>query len=271
MTAFQKVVKYCAIALAAVIIVGIFSGLYGLGSLIFGIADLSKKPEEQTVTSINPEGEFLNLDIDIIAASLTIKSGESFKAETDCEYVTLSQKGSTLLVTEKKHKTLGNDNIGDITIILPENHNLKKAEIETGAGKIDISSLICENLDMELGAGEVKLNNLSVSNKADIDGGAGVITVSLAEINNLELDMGIGELDLTARLIGKNSVNCGVGEAKLNLLGSDEDYIISVDKGIGNATLNGEAMQSGIRYGKGENSLDIDGGIGEIKIEFKAE
>ena len=67
---------------------------------------------------------------------------------------------------------------------------------------------------------------------------------------------------------GKSQLDYGVGETNLTLLGSREDYKIEIDKGIGEAKLEGESMKDDSVYGWGENRIEIDGGIGAIYIEF---
>lgn len=61
----------------------------------------------------------------------------------------------------------------------------------------------------------------------------------------------------------------GIGSTELTLVGNREDYQIELDKGIGSATLEGEKMKDEGVYGSGQNQLQIDGGIGKIRIEFK--
>ena len=80
--------------------------------------------------------------------------------------------------------------------------------------------------------------------------------------------MGVGKLTLKSRIEGESDLDYGVGETDLILLGSLEDYQIEIDKGIGEAKLNGENMQDDSVYGSGENKIEIDGGVGAINIEF---
>ena len=47
-----------------------------------------------------------------------------------------------------------------------------------------------------------------------------------------------------------------------------DDYCIILDKGLGNATINGKNMSDDTTYGTGENKLDIDDGLGSIQIDF---
>ena len=80
--------------------------------------------------------------------------------------------------------------------------------------------------------------------------------------------MGVGKLTLKSRIEGKSDLDYGVGETDLILLGSKDDYKIELDKGVGEARLDGESMRDDSVYGSGENFIQIDGGIGEINIEF---
>ena len=43
---------------------------------------------------------------------------------------------------------------------------------------------------------------------------------------------------------------------------------ISIEKGVGEATINGENIKNEAVYGNGSNKIDIDGGIGKISINF---
>ena len=56
---------------------------------------------------------------------------------------------------------------------IPENiMTFDEVKIETGAGKINIQSLNTQGLYLELGAGDVYIENLIVAKEAKIDGGA---------------------------------------------------------------------------------------------------
>ena len=135
--------------------------------------------------------------------------------------------------------------------------------------KLNIDKISTKNLDLELGAGKVDINQLIVLKDTEIEGGAGKITIKDGDIHNLDLEMGIGSLSLTSKLTGNNHIDAGVGEINLNLLGTMNDYNISLDKGIGSATLAGNSMDDNTQYGTGSNKIDIDGGVGSISIDFK--
>ena len=101
-----------------------------------------------------------------------------------------------------------------------------------------------------------------------IDGGAGSIVIENGKLNNIDLDMGIGKLSLTSEISGNNEIDAGVGDIDLNLIGTINNYKVKLDKGIGSAKFNKEKMKNNTYYGNGLNIIDINGGVGSIKIDF---
>ena len=136
-------------------------------------------------------------------------------------------------------------------------------------GKIEIKDLTTKKLSLELGAGETQMENLKAFDSLDIDSGTGKVTVSSSVINNLDLDMGIGEVKLDAKLMGKNDIDAGVGNLKINVQGEQEDYRIETDKGLGSIKIDGKEAISGQVLGNGKNYIRVNGGIGNIDIDFE--
>ena len=97
----------------------------------------------------------------------------------------------------------------------------------------------------------------------------GKTELNSCEINNLKANLGIGEFVFSGKLTGKNKIDSGIGAIKISLMDNKNNYTINVSKGLGSVTLDGQKLEMDRVYGTGENYLDIDGGIGEIKIEFK--
>ena len=151
---------------------------------------------------------------------------------------------------------------------VPSDFIFDRVAIESGASKTNIEELYTKQLYLDLGAGKVMINNLTVLENAKIDGGAGETIIKSSNIHNLDLEMGVGRLSLSSKLTGNNKIDSGIGEMNLSLLGTLDDYCIILDKGLGNATINGKNMSDDTTYGTGENKLDIDGGVGSIQIDF---
>lgn len=262
----QRVIKYCAIAFAVFLIFSIISALtLGIG-IVANIYDDDSVIENLNMLDINKNSSIL--EIDISASQLVIKDGSSLKAETNNKYIECKQEDNKLTIKEKKHNWFRKNNNSELIIYIPEDFIFDVIAIDTGAGKVDSEKLITKKLYLDLGAGKVDIGNLVVSDKAYIDGGAGEIIIKNGAINDLDLSIGVGRFSLTSILTGDSKIDSGVGEVDLNLIGDNNDYKIKLDKGIGSANLNGNNMNDNTYYGNGSNIIDIDGGVGSIKINY---
>lgn len=268
MSETQKIIKYLAIFFAIFLIVSIFySVMFGIASFL-NIIDYNEKiVDDEKISYTYENNEISIIDIDLKSASAIIKQGNSFKIETNTKNVSLKKRDNKLYIEEKNYRFFRRENSKrQVIIYLPSEYVYEEIEIESDLGKIDIDKINVNELSLDLGAGEIHINELNVLEKAEIDGGAGQIIVDEGTINNLSLDMGIGKLDLTSKLIGKNEIDTGVGETLINLLGTMNDYKIKVDKGLGATYINGKNIESETYYGSGNNIILIDGGVGKIDI-----
>ena len=262
MTTTQKIIKYCAIAFAVFLIAGIIGGI---ASAIDGTAHIFGKKPSGEMKTLDISGEISSLDFDIGASSLEIKSGSAFALESDGD-ITYSVKDGVLKVKENRHIFSGST-AGTVVLTVPEKFVFNKVKIENGAGRFTADYMSADYLNLDFGAGKTDIGFLSAIRSADINCGAGKFTVSDGVMANLKFDMGAGEGNIKSRLLGNSSIDCGVGAMNFALIGTDHDYTIDIDKGIGEVIIDGEKAGGGI-YGKGADKVEIDGGVGAINITF---
>lgn len=271
MTVFQKVIKYLAMAfaifLSVSIIGGIITGLFGI-SLIFSGRDKEYIGEMQTYSI---KGEISSLSVTLSGAKLEIKTADKFSVESNHRYISVKTEKGKLSISEKRKPFSFSSKGVTVILSIPEGFVFDSAKIDTGAGEVEIDSLSSDVLKLSLGAGKAEIKNLTANSHADIDGGAGELTIDGGRLCNLELDMGVGELAIKSRIEGQSQLDYGIGETKLTLLGDRADYKIELDKGIGEAELEGNSIGDNSVYGSGENRIKIDGGIGELRITFLKE
>ena len=266
MTTFQKIIKYFALAFAIFLSVSIISGICGA---LYSVSYFFSGNTTDEMTEHVIGNNFTSLSVNISAAELEIKTGEKFGIETNHRYLTYKENGEILEINETRPFFTSHSGM-KVILTIPEENVFDYADINAGAGSVKIDDLRANSLKIELGAGELKARRLDALDKAEIDGGAGSVTISGGHLNNADIDMGVGELNLTTELSGKSSIDYGVGETNLVLVGTDNDYKIELDKGIGEAWLDGKKMSDDSVYGAGKNFIEIDGGIGELNITFKA-
>lgn len=268
MKAWQKAIKYTAMAFAIFLCVSIIYGILGVFTSVpalFGGNAIGK------MKTYGITGDISKLDIEIGAAAFTIKTGGEFRVESNLKNLTVEEKDGVLKISEKKKFWYTYNGAARLELYIPADTVFDEIDFNSGAGRVDIDALTADEIDFDLGAGEVTVNNLIAFSKAKINGGAGRITIDGGSLHNLDFDMGVGEMNLTSKLDGNCTLELGVGSTKINLIGTSDDYRIDVSKGLGEIDINGEKASDDVIYGSGDSNLKVDGGIGEIKIAFVSE
>lgn len=269
MTQTQKVIKYCAIAFAILLIVSIFSSIVGVISSVFSAFRKADGIVGETITrEISDLESVKNLDISIGAVALEIKNGEAFFVESNHKYLKVEERNGTLVIEDNTPSFLKNTEGAQVILTIPDGFSFDLVNMEIGAGNFTVEALNTKNLSMELGAGETVFENLIVTNQAEIETGVGKFSVLDGSIAELEFGVGVGDVSLTLELTEDSEFECGIGNAEIFLLGSKENYTVSVEKGIGSATIDGKSVSNDEKIGNGAVSLEIHGGIGNIQIAF---
>ncbi|MDD7114550.1 MAG: DUF4097 family beta strand repeat-containing protein [Lachnospiraceae bacterium] len=267
MTTFQKVIKYLALAFAIFLSISIISGIL---QAFVALPNYFGKTPTGEMKAYTFKTNFTELKTDLTASSLEIKTGDSFKVESNLKYLDCREDGNCLIIKETKKLNPGRWKNIQLTLTVPEGTVFSQADIDTGAGEVSIEKLAADSLSLTLGAGELQGKELIANNAAKIDGGAGSITITDCSLHNADIDMGIGELHYTGTLTGNSKVDYGVGETNLTLTGSEKDYQIILDKGVGDAIVNGMSMGDNSTYGNGVNRIEVDGGVGDLNIMFQS-
>ena len=265
MTQSQKVIKYIAVVLAVGLIVCIVGGVLGVIGLFGGFFGNDAVTEEMMFYGVKED--ICSLNIEINAADITIKEGDTFSVESNLKHLRVKEKACCLSIVQTGNFRGSHD--GAVLIITVPVGTVDSIHLQTGAGKFTAENLTAETLNLHFGAGEVSIGTLVATERVFIEGGTGRITISDGALHDLDLDMGVGELNLTSLLTGDCELNTGVGKLNLNLIGVQEDYALEIEKGIGKIYVDGEKVTDYGSFGNGENKIDIDGGIGAINITFK--
>lgn len=265
MTKNQKVIKYLAIAFAFCLIAAIVSGIANGLTFLTGMTDKSDSEGKVQEFSVGENAKYLN--IDLANSDLIIKEGDKFAVETTKGNIIAREKLGSFSVTEK-NSVIENSEEGQTVITVPKGYVFNKIDIDTGKGSLIADVLNSKKVYLDFGAGEVVIDNLISTEDTEIDGGAGKVTIKDGKICDADFDMGAGRLDVTAEITGNSDFDCGVGNVSINLKGKEENYKLKINKGFGAVTIKGEVVSDGTVYGNGPNTIEADGGVGEIKIDF---
>ncbi len=267
MNAFEKTIKYLAIGLAVFIICSIASLVLGIISRLSFFEDDFRGELIDDVKTFEEYVDIRRIDIDIDDIGLEIRQGKEYKIEKKGlkRDVKVSLNNGELKLKEQGSTWLGSTK-GTVTVYIPANTILDEIEVDVGAGRTTIEGLEARSFTLDIGAGAVFIDNCKFD-KADIEGGAGKTDITNSSFKDLEMETGVGSTRIEGYVLGNSKIEAGVGSIKLQLFGSKESYTIKTEKGIGSVRIDGEKPTN--VYGRGENYISIEGGVGSIDIDFK--
>ncbi|KSV59724.1 DUF4097 family beta strand repeat-containing protein [Acetivibrio ethanolgignens] len=307
----QKFVKYLATTLAILLIAAIIGGIvtsvlfltgvyspdshyqgHHSGILITDSFDSSNKNRGRYTATDFSDRELSfsgiqNIKLDASIYSVYLKKDDVNEIQVELHNVyngyIVKQDGNTLILEEpNSFRNFSLNNLFDlldnankqrnasIHITVPQDFTAKEVELNGGVGNIELEKLAMEHLDIDAGVGDIKGFQVTASS-ADIDGGTGNIKFTSSAFGNAEIDSGVGNVIFSGTLQGHTSINCGVGNTELSLSDSRENYYLSLEKGLGTMTLNGNKIKFDDTYTENPGapySLEVSGGVGNITIDF---
>lgn len=197
-------------------------------------------------------------------------------------YGTLSDslKDGTLKITYKPDdrwtgKMIKLKDIDDqkITLTIPKNAFLERALFEVGAADVEVEQMVAKQLYITVGAGKIDADYLKASEEAKLTVGAGSFSAEDVDLMNAELECGVGEMNLSGKIEGDISADCGLGVMELDLNEEQKEYRGELDCGLGKLHFGDIRIErSGKQqYGtsSAKNRMNIKCGLGEVDVYFQ--
>ena len=208
-----------------------------------------------------------NLEISMSAGSLTFVEGSAFQIDYDKSVINVSTHGDSVTIeNDHAHPTASQRRRMDVTVTVPAGYAFDSVDVEMGAGKMIVHSLNADALDLELGAGSATFDRVYITGSAEIQEGAGELAIKGGQINNLTLQCGAGATRVAAALTGTNTVNAAVGAVDLKFDGSEADYTVAFQMGLGACYYNNEKIARSASFGEGPTLVNITGGFGVMRV-----
>ena len=269
MSFFQNLVKYFAYVLAALII---FSIIFGINSLLVGLGSVSDSNNEikKDVTNLECKGNISlsNLKVNLDYSNLKIVTGNLFEVKSNDNNIKCYEDDGYIVVDASS--SMIKTNQSDVIISLPDSIRFDDIDIETGAGSLNIDELYSHKLELSVGAGETIINTLNVE-IADIDTGVGEFNIKDGYVNSIEIDTGVGTSNIKLKVQEYGNFERGVGKVNLDLIGSLDNYKLNLNKGIGKCYVARNELRDNETIGSGMSKIILDGGIGQINVNFIGE
>ena len=167
---------------------------------------------------------------------------------------------------------ISRDRIDRITLYVPRDVNLRKMEMELGAGNFTADCISAEELVIASGASNVSIGSLTAE-QVSLEIGAGNTTIRDAQIGELSAEVGAGNFSLQGSIDGDVDVNAGMGTVYLNLAGKESDYNYDTDCALGSIHIGTEGSMGVFAEGRTINDgavkeMALDCALGEIQVIF---
>ena len=276
MNTFQRVIKYVAIAFAVFLVVGILSGII---AVVSNVVSVVSGEEVKTIDYSEDFSGIEKLNIYHKVGKLNIRPGNGFRVEASnvSDRFRAEAVNGTLIIDEPEYfirrflwfsfGTTQNKSV--ITVYVPEDFHAKRIEIDSGAGNIKLDNLSTDYLKVNAGIGDIQGNKLTAM-RVDADGGVGNMKLLDVNFTDVEFECGVGSIQVEGMIFGKSEFDCGVGSVKININGDRDDYALKVNSGLGTVKVNGNKVSGDFQDDyRADNTISIDGGIGEVDISFR--
>ncbi len=157
---------------------------------------------------------------------------------------------------------------GNIMITIPPTVTLRTCTVSSGTGRLQLEDIHVKNLTLDAGVGNIWGSGVT-ADYLDLDSGTGTVEFNNVLFYNSDIDAGTGSVEIEGRMLGRNIMDCGVGTISLYLHDPKDSYSLHIEKGLGSILVDGSSYHSDlITRENTDNSMQITGGVGLIKIDF---
>lgn len=201
-----------------------------------------------------------------------LKSAEdTWRVEADGigKFQVFVQDGTLYVMGVKKGVNIS---FSEVKIYVPENAVLYNAELNIGAGEMELEYLTADEIKMSVGAGNVKAGNLTAS-ALTVDIGAGEMVIRDSKTEDLEVSVGAGSFEMEGMISGNVNGEVAMGSMELTVYGSrenDHNYELDCAAGsmtVGSRSYSGLGTEMSIDNGAA-TTYELDCAMGELNVRF---
>lgn len=216
-----------------------------------------------------------SLDIEVGGCTFeTVASGD------DCFYIEVEKAGKfqayvedkVLYVLETPSSRRLND-IGEcvITFYIPEEKEFQKVDIELGAGSMKLKNLYADEANLSAGAGKITVSSI-YAKRLHASVGMGQMELKEFDAEKLDAEVGMGELIADGNIRKEAMIECAMGNIEMEIEGSQKDFNYEVEGAMGNISIGkdsyGGFASERIIDNDADKVIDITGSMGNISLEF---
>ena len=283
MTGLQKFIKYVAIAFGIYLSITIVLVFLGIArGLVFSSQtenrdfttneDFKDLLEGNNVEDVTKTYENIkNLEIDLEVTELIIKNGDTFKIEgTNIpNRMEINQEGNKLKITDEKVTSSYKNEDLCLTIYIPENQKLDKAELEMKYMSVDIEKLEVTNLKLDMYSNYCTIDSL-IADNIEIDNEYGDIDIYHCETKIFKLDSESGLENIGVKVMQNAEFDVEYSDTNITLIGTQETYQVNSRNQLGTVYISQTEIPLGNEtLGTGNIKIDLKSKSATVYIEFE--
>lgn len=144
--------------------------------------------------------------------------------------------------------------------------------VGAGTAKLTNISTKYDKVKLEVGAGKLNADTLAVSTHADIEVGAGAVDVQNLTAKTANVECGVGRMVVKGAVESDINAGCGVGSLEMTLDAVESDYNYDIDCGLGSVVINGSkrgglfATAADMVNAGAKGKMRLECGIGKIEL-----
>lgn len=169
---------------------------------------------------------------------------------------------------------IGNSNVPEIWITVPEGRKFAEVNLKTGAGQAEVTGLKADEISVKAGAGEVIMSQVEAK-QMSMEAGAGSLEAKKMDVKNIEFSVGAGSCNYEGKAPEELDADCAMGELVMDLSGKESDHNYSVRCAAGEVTIGNQSgsMLAIERYmdNGADSEYSVDCSMGSISITFAGE
>ncbi len=216
------------------------------------------------------------IDLQIKTRNIVIKSGDiesiSYEGILDTDEIKVDQEK---LKIEDHSKLLKNVNKNVTLEIIIPNRLIHEIEVENKTGDVTLQGIETNELSLELGVGDIELEEVTIHSETEIKGGTGDIQVKDSTFySKFDIEEGAGDIAFIGELMGNVKINCGIGDVKLEVDNHRDNYHIVAEGGINSLKIDGEKMGGSLatqyndNYKNNRFDMKLEVGVGDVQVNF---
>lgn len=157
-----------------------------------------------------------------------------------------------------------------ITLYLPS-RSLEALDVSLGAGELKLENLGVQNMTASIGAGRLSMEEMALGS-LELSLGAGELETEDVTVENLVASIGAGNMDFSGGIYRSAEISCSMGNVSMELEGEKEDFNYQLNCVAGNMEIDGEsyvgaAVERSIDNGAAKQ-IKIDCSMGNVEVDF---